>query len=79
MKEIHVEMFKKIQARLDEQDGIVQVSTCMRSTVFEHKHRDMFRLSKDGKSLLVQRGRNWDCIADDAAGSYVSVRFGWMK
>jgi len=67
------EMYEKIMERLSHKDGVVQVTTALRSWVFEHKHREMFRLSKDGQSLLMQRGKSWDDI------STVNVRLGWLK
>ena len=66
------EIFEKISERLAEKNGIVQVTTHLRSTVYRHKHRDMFRLGKSG-SLYVQRGRNWDCI------DYCGIRLGYER
>jgi hypothetical protein len=64
------DLLRDIKKRLGDRDGVVQVTTALRSWVFTHKHRNMFRLSKDGKSVLMQRGRNWDDI------SYAKVQFG---
>jgi hypothetical protein len=41
-------------------DGIVQVTTYTRSTVYRAKHAEMFRFGR--YSAYVARGKNWDCI-----------------
>jgi hypothetical protein len=66
------ELFNKIKETLAQKNGVVQVTTYLRSTVYKHKHADMFRQGKSG-SIYVQRGRNWDCI------DYCKIRFGYMK
>lgn len=53
------DIFEKITQRLEDPNGFVQITTALKSWVYEHKHRDMFRLSKDGQSVLVQHGRKW--------------------
>jgi len=60
------ERLAEIQAAL--KDGRrVQVSTHLKSTVYDERHIAMFRTMKN--SLYVQRGRAWDCI------DYCSIRF----
>ena len=59
-------LLPKIQETL--KSGLrVQVSTHLRSTVYDERHAGMFKAS--GRSLYVQRGKNWDCI------DYCSIRF----
>lgn len=59
------ERLAEIQAALKE-GRRVQVSTYLKSTVYDERHIGMFRATE--KSLYVQRGRAWDCI------DYCSIR-----
>lgn len=60
------ELLPEIQSAL--RSGLrVQVSTYLRSTVYDSRHAEMFK-AKD-HSLYVQRGKAWDCI------DYCSIRF----
>lgn len=63
----HKELFERIIKHLDD-DGVVQVSTYTKSTLYRRKHSTMF--TSDSKGVYVKRGKNWDCI------SYCSIRFG---
>ncbi len=54
------ELFELITKTLEDVDGVVQITTYLKSTVYTHKHRAMFVLRASG--VHVQRGRNWDCI-----------------
>ncbi len=45
----------------------VQVTTYLKSTVYDSRHVGMFKVA--GKSLYAQHGRRWDCI------DYCSIRF----
>lgn len=40
----------------------VIVSTYLKHTRYSPKHSTMFKIASDG-SLLVARGKNWDCLA----------------
>lgn len=48
--------------------GVVVISTYTKSTQYEKKHADMFKVGGDG-SPLVQRGKNFDDIR------YCAIRF----
>lgn len=65
-------LLKQIQDTLDDPRGGVMVSTYTKAWEFRHQHRGMFKLSKDGTSVLMQRGKHWDDIM------YARVRFGRM-
>jgi hypothetical protein len=61
----------EIQAQLATPGNVVQVTTYLKSTVYEHKHAGMFKATNTG--LYVQRGKRWDDI------SRTSIRFGkWV-
>lgn len=57
-----------IQAHL-RQGGVVQITTYTRSTLYDSRHVDCFKLGTDG-SPLVRSGRNFVDFR------YASVRFG---
>ena len=66
------ELFEKIKNHFDK-GGCVQVCTAYKAWLFKPKHKDMFKLSKDEKSLYMQRGKNWDCI------NYCAIQFSVLK
>jgi hypothetical protein len=60
------ELLNAIQETLN--SGLrVQVSTHLKSTIYDSRHVGMFKVS--GNSLYAQRGKKWDCI------DYCSIRF----
>lgn len=65
------QLFDNIRTRLSEPDGVVQVNTAYRSTVYRIKHRDWFTVDSTG--VYVRRGKGKDCI------SFCQVKFGKMK
>ena len=56
-----------------ENGGVVQVTTYLRSTVYEPKHAGLF-FEKAGE-LFVKRGRKADCLGRTAA-PLVGIRLG---
>lgn len=63
----HEELYDAIVERLRE-DGAVQVTTYLKSTVYDKRHVDWFKF--DVKGVYVRSGKRWDCI------SLCSIRFG---
>jgi len=61
-------LFADIQEVLARPNGVVQISTVYRSTVYYPKHASMFSVSSNG--VFVQRGK----AKDDISGC--SIRFG---
>jgi len=62
----------KINAHL-EAGGVVQVTTYLRSTVYNAKHTGWFY--ERGGELFVRRGRSADCLSC-AGRPAVGIRFG---
>ena len=60
MTKDHTDLINRIITHL-KAGGMVQITTHLKSTVFDSRHADMFKVGKDG-SPLVQRGKNWDDI-----------------
>jgi len=63
----HARLFKQIVDHLAE-NGIVQVTTYLKSTLYEKKHLSLFSANEAG--VYVQRGKKRDCISN------CGIRFG---
>jgi hypothetical protein len=64
----YAELIAKIQAHLQD-DGVVQITTYLHSTLYDKRHMTYFRVGADG-SPLVRAGKRWDDIR------YCAIRFG---
>lgn len=57
-------------------DGYVQVTTHLRSTLYSARHAGWFTQGKDG-NLYVRRGRTKDCLSmDEGRRLLVAIRLG---
>lgn len=69
------ELIEKIKAHLAVEGNVVQVTTYLRSTVYEAKHRELFVTSLGG-AACVKTGRKSNRL-DDISGC--QIRFGAWK
>lgn len=56
--------------------GVVQVTTYLRSTIYDNRHAGWFSENSKGE-LFVRRGRSKDCLGRN--GSLVGIRLGQYK
>ena len=68
---------EKIKSHLGTPGNVVQVTTPLRSTIYEHKHREMFSKGSDGH-LRVQSGKKSVSLGPDH-GPWVGIRMGSFK
>ncbi len=57
-KEQNIELVNRIVKHLND-GGMVQLTTYLKSTVYDKRHADMFKSGSDG-SPLVRHGKRWE-------------------